>query len=51
VITQNVMCACDFDMKFTFVYSGWEGSANDSRVFEKAIISDKHMFPWPAEGY
>uniref|UniRef100_A0A2N9E563 DDE Tnp4 domain-containing protein n=1 Tax=Fagus sylvatica TaxID=28930 RepID=A0A2N9E563_FAGSY len=50
VITQNVMCACNFDMKFTFVCSGWEGSANDSRVFEKAITSDKHMFPWPAAG-
>ena len=51
MITQNVMCACNFDMKFTFVCSGWEGSANDSRVFEKAITSNKHMFPWPAAGY
>ncbi|XP_022883522.1 uncharacterized protein LOC111400340 [Olea europaea var. sylvestris] len=23
-VTQNVMLTCDFDMKFTFVYSGWE---------------------------
>ncbi|KAL5700150.1 hypothetical protein ACHQM5_025633 [Ranunculus cassubicifolius] len=28
-ITQNVMAACSFDMKFTFVNAGWEGSAND----------------------
>ena len=34
VITQNVMCAVNFDMRFIFVYFGWEGSANDSRVFE-----------------
>ena len=27
------MCACDFDMMFTFVYAGWEGTANDARVF------------------
>ena len=50
MITQNVMCACNFDMKFTFVCSGWEGSANDLRVFEKAITSDKHMFSWPTAG-
>ena len=30
VITQNVMCACDFDMTFTFVYGGWEGTTNDA---------------------
>ena len=30
VITQNVMCACDFDMMFTFVYGGWEGTTNDA---------------------
>ncbi|XP_050290216.1 protein ALP1-like [Quercus robur] len=36
-ITHNIMCACDFDMKFTFVYTGWEGTANDSRVFLDAL--------------
>ncbi|XP_030970007.1 uncharacterized protein LOC115990304 [Quercus lobata] len=25
IITHNIMCSCDFDMKFTFVYTGWEG--------------------------
>ncbi|KAL0009520.1 hypothetical protein SO802_011022 [Lithocarpus litseifolius] len=24
-ITQNVMCACNFDMWFTYMHSGWEG--------------------------
>ena len=33
-ITQNVMCACNFDIQFTYVPSGWEGSANDSRVMQ-----------------
>ena len=37
VITQNVMCACDFDMMFTFVYGGWEGTANDAWVFFDAL--------------
>ena len=34
---HNIMCACDFDMKFTFVYTGWEGTTNDSRVFLEAL--------------
>uniref|UniRef100_A0A2N9IWU0 DDE Tnp4 domain-containing protein n=1 Tax=Fagus sylvatica TaxID=28930 RepID=A0A2N9IWU0_FAGSY len=50
VITQNVMCAMNFDMHFAFVYSGWGGSANDFRVFENAILSDDMVFPKPIEG-
>ncbi|GJZ51889.1 ALP1-like protein, partial [Tanacetum coccineum] len=33
LVTQNVMAICSHDMMFTFVYTGWEGTANDSRVF------------------
>ncbi|XP_042497659.1 uncharacterized protein LOC122076427 [Macadamia integrifolia] len=29
ITTQNVMCICSFDMHFTYVNAGWEGSAND----------------------
>ena len=36
-ITHNIMCACDFDMKLTFVYTGLEGTTNDSRVFLEAL--------------
>ena len=50
VITQNVMCVVNFDMHFTFVNSGGEGSAKDSRVFKNAILSDDMIFPWPVEG-
>ncbi|XP_052188895.1 protein ALP1-like [Diospyros lotus] len=46
-ITQNVMLTCDFDMKFTFVYSGWEGTANDSRVFIDAVTRTSNNFPMP----
>ena len=35
------MYGCDFDMKFTFVYTGWEGTANDSRVFLDAFQRPK----------
>lgn len=37
-ITQNVLSACSFDMRFTYVLSGWEGSAPDSQVYEDAIF-------------
>jgi len=30
VPTQNVMVACSFDMQFTFVWAGLEGSAHDT---------------------
>ncbi|KAL0002565.1 hypothetical protein SO802_016346 [Lithocarpus litseifolius] len=41
-ITQNVMCACNFDMQFTYVHSGWEGSANDSRVMQDILGHAEH---------
>ncbi|KAG8367502.1 hypothetical protein BUALT_Bualt16G0078600 [Buddleja alternifolia] len=50
VISQNVMAACDFDLKFTFVLSGWEGSANDSRIFLDALRTPEYNFPWPPPG-
>ncbi|KAL3728828.1 hypothetical protein ACJRO7_033415 [Eucalyptus globulus] len=48
--TQNVMCACSFDMKFTFVYAGWEGSANDCRVLSAALETPRLQFPRPPPG-
>ncbi|KAL6336187.1 hypothetical protein AAG906_011069 [Vitis piasezkii] len=39
VITQNVMCACNFDMMFTFIYAGWEGTTSDTLNFH-----------WPSKG-
>ncbi|WVZ70650.1 hypothetical protein U9M48_019295, partial [Paspalum notatum var. saurae] len=30
--TQNVMAVCDFDMRFTFVVTGWPGSVHDTRI-------------------
>ena len=40
----------NFDIRFIFVYFGWEGSANDFKVFENAILSDDMVFRWPVEG-
>ncbi|KAL2319923.1 hypothetical protein Fmac_028892 [Flemingia macrophylla] len=35
--TQNVFAACDFDMKFTYVLGGWEGTTSDSRILKDAL--------------
>ncbi|KAL0313178.1 UNVERIFIED_CONTAM: hypothetical protein Sradi_5717100 [Sesamum radiatum] len=31
-VAVNVLGVCDRDMKFTYVLTGWEGSAADARV-------------------
>ncbi|KAL9663708.1 hypothetical protein QQ045_019099 [Rhodiola kirilowii] len=35
--TQNVLAACDFNLRFTYVMPGWEGSASDSRILDNAL--------------
>ncbi|GFP90064.1 hypothetical protein PHJA_001150200 [Phtheirospermum japonicum] len=49
-LSQNVMAACDFNLNFTFVLSGWEGSANDARVLAEALVLPSNNFPWPPQG-
>ncbi|KAL0292712.1 UNVERIFIED_CONTAM: hypothetical protein Scaly_2579500 [Sesamum calycinum] len=39
-LAQNVLAICDFDMNFTYVYAGWEGSAADARVLNHAVSQD-----------
>jgi hypothetical protein len=36
-LTQNVLAVCNFDMKFTDVLVGWEGSTADSTLWKEAI--------------
>lgn len=36
-ISQNVLAACNFDLEFMYVLSGWEGSAHDSKLLNDAI--------------
>ncbi|XP_071725018.1 uncharacterized protein [Rutidosis leptorrhynchoides] len=50
IATQNVMIACDFNMCFTFVSTGWEGSAHDTRVFYNAIRRPEMNFPHLSNG-
>ncbi|XP_004964755.1 protein ALP1-like isoform X1 [Setaria italica] len=48
--SQNVLAICDFDMRFTFVVSGWPGSVHDMRVFSDAIEKYGDKFPHPPTG-
>ena len=34
-------------MRFTYVHSGWEGSANDSQVMQDTLGHAEYEFPWP----
>ena len=48
--TQNIMAACDFNMCFTFVWAGWEGTAHDTRIFNEALRRPEVKFPVPKRG-
>uniref|UniRef100_A0A803LBP0 DDE Tnp4 domain-containing protein n=1 Tax=Chenopodium quinoa TaxID=63459 RepID=A0A803LBP0_CHEQI len=48
--TLNVLAACDFDLLFTYVLTGWEGSAHDSRIFLDTISNPSLNFPKPPPG-
>ncbi|XP_057803463.1 uncharacterized protein LOC131018776 [Salvia miltiorrhiza] len=37
VQSQNVLAACNFDLQFIYVLSGWEGSAHDSKLLTDAL--------------
>ena len=35
--SQNVLAAVDFDLKFTYVLEGWEGSAHDATILSDSM--------------
>ncbi|VFQ68708.1 unnamed protein product [Cuscuta campestris] len=44
--TQNVLAGCTFDLKFTYILPGWEGTALDSRIIKNALRrEDKLKIP------
>ncbi|GMN28507.1 hypothetical protein TIFTF001_051672 [Ficus carica] len=45
---QNILAACSFDMKFTYMLAGYEGSCHDARMLDEAIAY--HGFPIPPPG-
>ncbi|XP_062119210.1 L10-interacting MYB domain-containing protein-like [Humulus lupulus] len=48
--TQNDMCVCSFDMKFSYVVPGWDGSANDARILLECATNPDYGFPMPPQG-
>ena len=44
------MCACDFDIMFTFFYVSWDWTMNDARVLLDALTRPKVHFPWSSRG-
>ncbi|KAL5566862.1 hypothetical protein UlMin_030026 [Ulmus minor] len=45
--SQNILAVVDFDMKFTYLVAGWEGSVHDSRVLRDAMSNLAISFPTP----
>lgn len=41
--TINVLVACTFDLKFTYVLTGWEGTTSDSRIIKDAFTRDDKL--------
>ena len=41
--TQNVMAAVDFDLRFTYVLAGWEGTAHDANVLADALGCERGL--------
>ena len=48
--SQNVLSVVDFDLKFTYVVAGWEGSVHDARVLQDAMSDSAFSFPKPPGG-
>lgn len=38
--TQNVLATCTFDLMFTYVLAGWEGSASNSRILNDSLTRE-----------
>ncbi|KAL6880682.1 hypothetical protein ACP4OV_012247 [Aristida adscensionis] len=41
--TQNVMATVDFDLRFTYVLAGWEGTAHDALVLRDALARENGL--------
>lgn len=35
--SQNILAACNFDLESIYVLSGWEGTAQDSKVLNDTL--------------
>lgn len=46
LLSQTVLVACSFDLKFHYVLAGWEGSASDFQVLNSALTR-RNKLPVP----
>ncbi|KAL5576450.1 hypothetical protein UlMin_018149, partial [Ulmus minor] len=44
---QHVMAIIDFELTFTYLLAGWEGSVHDGRVLRDTIYNPVFKFPRP----
>ncbi|ETW06518.1 hypothetical protein H310_02749 [Aphanomyces invadans] len=44
-MSQNVLAACTFNLRFVYVLAGWEGSASDARVLNDALLTKGFFIP------
>lgn len=49
--TQNVLAAVDFDLRFTYVLAGWEGSAHDALILSDALERSDGLIVPPGKFY
>ncbi|KAK1652563.1 hypothetical protein QYE76_070368 [Lolium multiflorum] len=38
---QNVLAVVDFDMRFTYVLAGWDGSAHDASILSDSFVKSR----------
>ena len=38
-----MLVACSFDLKFTYILLGWEGTASDSRIIKSALTKNNNL--------
>lgn len=44
-LSQNCLFACNFDFKFVYLLTGWEGSATDAKVWDEAMKGGDFNIP------
>ncbi|CAN7013268.1 unnamed protein product, partial [Brassica oleracea var. botrytis] len=44
---HNVLAACNFDLQFIYVLTGWECSAHDAKVLNDALTRSNNKFEVP----
>ncbi|KAL0722716.1 hypothetical protein Bca4012_037315 [Brassica carinata] len=50
-ISQNVLAACNFDLEFIYLLSGWECPAHDSKILNDALTKNTNRLPVPEGTY